>query len=918
MSDRNGRDHLKLEALSHFSIVAAMPQRDIAEIFRAYSRPSPSTIPAKRPSPGADEDVTAEQLRQNSRKQEISPETPNTIGTSQSTLFTPGTSKSIAMRSTRPSPNATPTKRLLLQNKNGESNESSISRLTPASQSILKEGRRVAVKGSDDEDSDSLCSLDDILGRRQRASGIRPWSSSPDESDRNAGASLIGMSGQFTNKSVKALIGREGLRKLTNKANGFNFDINLLLDDHFGDEEVEANVSKTKQRYRDLNRAARIQQKNQVDKAVLASVVDQESSESTLQRLLAAVERTEALATQVTWSMFDGKQTSEDLNRSMLSAKRAGHRQQSTSNRRNPALSNSSYLMGHVRAKATLNSVDEELLQSLVDNVATESSEDLKQSYIQILCGVNSKWISTHLTAARIEDIFCRLGANPTKAQCRDDIAPESQRSNDVQLLATANLLSVIDLLSGLSANLTYAALSRFVQLLLRLAIDAVLMAESEVCIRVEDAIAALLGHREERVSREVAACILDDIGARLHDSALQALALKHILPTSPRAANLRISLARRFLDVATETSKSFQNAVTDTDTSAMVDLNQLSAYLDNPVFNTVVSKGDDSSVDYSALSSLVSIFDVALGDGGRPLPAITPKSDTSVANIVRTSANSLPSSPSNFIDERNFNQQVDLLADQVKAIHTSIADTGASHLRRTEAKEALNALHFRLLYGVRTKSRPKQAVFGGGGGANNTRMRIATVDGANSEADAGFRGGSSDLMQKFLSRQSRPEQTEKQITQNREKEKEKEKGSSVASTTTATAIDVTTATITDSTCVGLTAVTPKNVITPTSKDDNIAVTNVSINTTAHNARTTRFTEKANNNSSTNSPDLASNTVQSTFPNATTTPAAFSLSASSSSSTSSALGRRLSSSLSSSSTQMSNSERLIRKQSEIE
>ena len=34
--------------------------------------------------------------------------------------------------------------------------------------------------------------------------------------------------------------------------------------------------------------------------------------------------------------------------------------------------------------------------------------------------------------------------------------------------------------------------------------------------------------------------------------------------------------------------------------------------------------------------------------------------------------------------------------------------------MRRTEAKEALQALHYRLLYAVRTEPRPKKNVFGG------------------------------------------------------------------------------------------------------------------------------------------------------------------------------------------------------------
>ncbi len=43
----------------------------------------------------------------------------------------------------------------------------------------------------------------------------------------------------------------------------------------------------------------------------------------------------------------------------------------------------------------------------------------------------------------------------------------------------------------------------------------------------------------------------------------------------------------------------------------------------------------------------------------------------------------------------------------------TQIIDTGASHMRRTEAKEILEAFHSRLLYAVRTRRKPKTMLVG-------------------------------------------------------------------------------------------------------------------------------------------------------------------------------------------------------------
>ncbi|KAK4692338.1 hypothetical protein P7C71_g4843, partial [Lecanoromycetidae sp. Uapishka_2] len=71
------------------------------------------------------------------------------------------------------------------------------------------------------------------------------------------------------------------------------------------------------------------------------------------------------------------------------------------------------------------------------------------------------------------------------------------------------------------------------------------------------------------------------------------------------------------------------------------------------------------------------------------------------------------PSTPSTKQEETAFNRKVDNLALKIKAIFTQINDTGASHMKRTEAKETLEAFHSRLLFAVRTKPPPKKNMFG-------------------------------------------------------------------------------------------------------------------------------------------------------------------------------------------------------------
>ena len=67
----------------------------------------------------------------------------------------------------------------------------------------------------------------------------------------------------------------------------------------------------------------------------------------------------------------------------------------------------------------------------------------------------------------------------------------------------------------------------------------------------------------------------------------------------------------------------------------------------------------------------------------------------------------------------------------------TAMADSGASHLKRAEAKEKFEALYYRLIYAVRTRPRPKMDIFG------------------DSAVDDLVKSG--DFMQEFLARRAEP-----------------------------------------------------------------------------------------------------------------------------------------------------------------
>jgi len=679
------------------------PKRDIADFFRQYAKlKSAQTVPAKRPSPtpgdGREHPTDKHVKRAEPRTPLTASRFKDSISSPHKSPFGPrsGASVTIPIRSPKASPFQTPTLQSggLFASADKETDQEkkplSFTDIPTSAQSIVKDGKVIAVRGSDDEDSDSLCSLDDILGRNR--GDVTTGSSSPPEVDeaelevhRSKSLSI------FTNGRSNALVGRDKLRELTSKAPGRNFDISLLVDDHFDDEEIEANVTKAKQGYKVSDAQDKLKGQSLFDKKLLASVAGQNEGSGDMQRLLNAVDRIDALATDHTWSMFGSTPPRGALSFTQPFPEDAAKTDPWFVCLECPDSRHRAFLSGYPAERAAEGTFPDDMVIWAFNRIGRETRDDLRQCYVRLVKAGSQIWTRRKLTQSMIEQAFCQLGADPGMVKCNSDIQPEPRQPAGDSATRNPQLLSMIEALVGVAADMTAEALSVFVRLLMRLAVDSHLMSNSRMCVAVEDAITSILGHKEERVSTPTAQCILQDIGSRVKDPSLQLQILKHILPTSSAAASLRIQLANVFLRGTTE-----EDTLLFSPSNPEISLQQLTTHLEDPRYDISRSSRQDTAFDYNTLSSLTYIFDAALANGGRP------------------------STFPDLRDERDFNRHVDLLAERVKSIITSIADTGASHMRRTEAKEALNALHFRLLYAVRTKPRPKKSVFGGRDGVEH------------------------------------------------------------------------------------------------------------------------------------------------------------------------------------------------------
>lgn len=672
----------------------AKPKRDIADFFRPYVRMNQPqnqnlAIPAKRPSPSSSDESDGAAER---RRKIESPKTPSTsrhihhFTSPFKSPFAPGSAASVKIPLRSPKPTAThlplnfdspsPYKTSPLssthQTPTQRDKPISFSEVPPSTQSIFEDGRRVAVRDSDGDDSDSLISLSDLF---QRSREDATDSSSPPDLDENGlEAARQQTLSMFTNGRSKPLVGRDELRQLALKSKGYNVDMSRLVADHNQNQETEKTVQKAKDGYQAAEEQARLRRKNLDSKTILASFT---GNEGTYDRLNKAVERLEALSVVPTWSLFDSRGPNP--------ATPKWHPPLET-------LKESSPWIGPLCETSTrdrlLTSGYLVPLQAQQDAPVTtgwtqtcfssdEPREDLRRACMDLAAAESSRWTSP---ATSLEPLIMKamedLGADPEKVKCSGEMTAEDPSPTNHHHQRERRLLSLVTTLVRISPKLDATALQRSTQMLMRLALDHDLMQGSSICLVVEDAITRFLQH--DSIAESVAACILTDMGRHVKDAHLQAQILSHILPQSPTIAALRVRLATKFLLGPDQDIKSQSGQL-------QIDLDALTIWLET-TRRDVARPGRD--YDYSRLCALIQILDIALADGGRPLSFTDPN------------------------HEANFNAKVDLLADRVNAISSAIPDGGTTHLRRSEAKETLRTLYPRLQYAVRTKPPPKHNVF--------------------------------------------------------------------------------------------------------------------------------------------------------------------------------------------------------------
>ncbi|KAK2760296.1 hypothetical protein FQN54_002364 [Arachnomyces sp. PD_36] len=524
-----------------------------------------------------------------------------------------------------------------------------------SSQRVVKKGK-VIVTSSDGDDSESLSSLDDpdeLLGMFKTS---RPKAS--EEPEKESTPDL----GQPSNPWTKT---KDAKKKLPpwQATPTYKFSLESLLMDTLDENEVEANITKIKKTLEasqnEAPRNGNNKQKAGGHHQMLASAMGVEEGDSGFQRLVDAVNRTGALSHDQSWSFFEDKAncqptTPEPFPDNVVS--------------------------------------DDPAIAAL--KVPSEPRDHIRYAYCRSFDFAPRAWVSSNLRPSHIEALFLKLGARPIALNVSESLESTIPSLHDSRPPDWGRLISVINLLGKLAKKFADDTREYALNILIRLTVDTTLMMDCGVCSEAENAIAELLNEASQ-TGAESLQTVTKSIYQTIKEPEFRAQLLKHITPITPSISLVRCRLALSFF---------FQDpSLLEASTETLFDLNRISTRLKDKrfKFNRLQSQRGQQ-FDFSELAAFTTFLDIGICPG----PALTPSPSS------ESSAPSPETIKSQKAREAQFNADVDLLATRLKAVFSSIEDSGASHLKRTETKERLESLYYRVLYSVRTKPQPKKAFF--------------------------------------------------------------------------------------------------------------------------------------------------------------------------------------------------------------
>ncbi|KAH0208579.1 hypothetical protein KCU86_g7973, partial [Aureobasidium melanogenum] len=585
---------------------------------------------------------------------------------------------------------------------------SSLSSLPISSQSsskrIIRDGM-LAVTNSDsdsiDADSDPLDDIDELI-RRKRLKMTPPTTSSETPQRPSTSArELRSSTRRDRTSSSKSKLVQPNRKK-------YKFSMASLVASHNKDAKSIQKIQEYEEEYRqEMDLTARqeheLRQASDMNAEEFAAYLQvDDGDDETRERVVRAIERNDVLEKNVQYPFFRHADSRTHLSKPFPNMALS---KDWTSSLQVPKAREELFKSGFVADMARVSALPDEIVQWMMSELLQDLEGSLASAYVSTLehSFSNNSFSTDHLRrqfllqAGREDlepDLFSNMSSKPPPAHQRSYVEAMPLRLDWACMLLTR-----------LATRLHTAERRSWLTPLMLLLVDPQLEEKLETRLGLQSCIVNLL---EADAVSAVQITTVEHVGQRVRAHIPNPILIQHLIGSLPSNTAASHSFKRR-LGLASFLKS---NMYLKDNLDDLATMKTLTLFLhENRAFKI------RDNTDFQKLAARFDTLNVAIGAGFSRFEfrsEATTKNDSPVNTDSTTSR--LPVSE----EEGNLNSAMDGLVAELRSIAFNIRDTGATHMRRTECKTAIEKLSYRLEFAARTRPKPKKGIFGAAEGTSD------------------------------------------------------------------------------------------------------------------------------------------------------------------------------------------------------
>ncbi|KAJ5325909.1 hypothetical protein MYU51_001031 [Penicillium brevicompactum] len=462
----------------------------------------------------------------------------------------------------------------------------------------------------------------------------------------------------------------------------WKYNLDALVHDAVDDNEVEATVHRFRSNMSKKPSKGPTTLGTRLDENRLIEALGHKEDGPQPHRVLNAIRRTNALDYDRNWLFFDGTQTLPPAPEFPHHICPPGSTMEILSN---PGARERLIVSGDfIPIALSKGLLSDDIVMWMFHSIPYERRDEISNAYCRVIKSVDSQRLGLMIRRADVDEVFERLGARKSALDPSHKIAPMSHHeiTNAPKLTNHVPFVSVLKMFREIISSLAEDTREHVILLLLRMAVDSSLTADPVVSSELQWTIDAVLDPEtfSQTDPNDALRRVCSTFYNTVDDVCIQSRIGSHILPSSPWLAQLRCRLAISFLlqssDPLSETPET------------LLDLNRITNLLAHDERFQVKRFQGKADYDWRELMALAALLSIVIDSSALEV------------NYRRNRT------------EKDFNADIDKLASQIKNIYCSIQVSGASHMTLTLARGDLEALHYRILYSVRSKPPQKKTLF--------------------------------------------------------------------------------------------------------------------------------------------------------------------------------------------------------------